>query len=596
MPKTEFTRAELESYFAGNIEIPMKKEAIEAADNIRIHADGLYPAKIIDDARPHEDNEAKEYRKKIWKPKTKPTFSKVLTSLSKIRRSSDWSVLYPSEPFARIPDGETLEDYCESNFPNFGSVTNWTFGVLLREYLIDPNAVVLVLPFKDLDTDTEFVQPYPHIIPVNHVIEYIQDDFCIVQNPLAAYYKDDKGGYVAGKSFYLATTESIFRFDQTKRDKFELVWQYDHMTGILPAEKIRAVLKKSIGSDFLFESRIEPMLSELDEAAREYSDLQAVKVMHMYPERWEIATVECPTCNGTTKITTENGPITCTDCGGSGDAPSPFSRLLVRRAGPGEVATPIPPAGFVEKDAAIIDKMEKSVATHLYDALAAINMEFLNKVPLAESGISKEVDRDETNNFVHSVGEDLVRVMDWFYLIAAAWRYSLQYPNEFEAMLPTISVPEHFDIFSTAFIEKELANAKEKKFNPVLISYMEREYASKKFATSETDVLTELEIVLDHDPFQSLTEDEKMMRLTNKGIRQADYIISCNIAAFVRRAMRENENFPDLSYAEQNEILTGYAEEIITSNQSSIKPPGDTGLDPAGNPIDPNKPIPAPVE
>lgn len=575
MPKLIFTPTELRNYFDGKKMSPVVQSAREYENAIRVHADGVFPEKLISDARPHESNEVLEYRKKIWKPKTKPTFTKIFNSLSKIRRSTDWSLIWPNETFARIPEDETLKKYIEEKFPYFDSLTNWVFSVLLREYLIDPNAVVVVKPIQYEIEETAFLQPLPSVINSSLVIDFVEKDYLIFKNELGATYVEN-GNTLAGKSFYVVTTMEILRYDQIdSKENYGLAFQYQHGMNELPAYKIGAVLIDSIENNFLYESRICGAIPSLDEAAREYSDLQAAVIMHIYPERWEFATVICNECTGIGKINAPDGggQIVCPNCKGLGQEPnSPFSKLLIKTPEVGQQQATVPPAGYVEKDIEIVKLQDDRVGKHIFDALAAINMEFLQQVPLNISGTAKEVDKDETNNFVHSVAEDLVRCMDWITYITARMRYSTQYPNENDIleMLPQIPVPEHFDIFSTKFIEDELKNAKDNKLNPVLINAMEVGYATKKF-NSDHDIQKRLLLILQLDPLANVTEEDKTMRLSNKGITQEDYVLSSNIGALVKRAIEDDENFLNLDFKKQKEKIMSYVQEIITKNDEAQK-------------------------
>lgn len=601
MPKLQFTEEELRGYFNEETTSHFYKQAVEMEDAFAVHADGVYPESLIEEARPNESEEVRNYRKKIYKNKTKPTITKVFNSLSKIRRSADWAVNYPAETFSRIPEDETLEVYCEEKFPYFKSITNWVFQELLRKYLKDPNAVCVVLPKEIPEQATTFLEPVPLCYHSKFVLDFKQDDYVVIKNPLGSVYYDDSGYAHDGKSFTIVTTQTIFIYDQVDdKENYILSFRYNHNLGLLPAYRIGAILIGVAETDFLYESRIASMLPSLDEAAREYSDLQAGVISHLYLERWEIATTDCQTCNGSGRVKSpaiSTSMIECTDCHGSGSRPSPYNRLIVKKdALDVSSGYPIPPAGYLDKNTGILELQEKRIEKHFYDALASVNMEFLAKTPMAESGIAKEVDRDETNNFVHSVGEDLVRVMDWLYYVVAKYRYGFQYPddNDIKAMLPDIPVPEHFDIFSTKFAEEELKNAKENKFNPVLISAMEESYASKKF--NETPELQDrVALILRLDPLANLTEDDKTLRLQNKGITQLDYVISSNIVSFVSRALDEENGFAEKERSDQLEIITKYAEEVIKSNseaeQLKTEIFSEDGTVQEGEPRDPNEPV-----
>jgi hypothetical protein len=210
----------------------------------------------------------------------------------------------------------------------------------------------------------------------------------------------------------------------------------------------------------------------------------------------------------------------------------------------------------------IVELQDKRVEKHIYNALAAINMQFLSDVPLVESGLAKGVDRDEASNFVHSVAEDLVNSMEQISYNISILRFGVQHSEEeIEELQPEIHVPEHFDIFSIKIDEEELQNAKTNKLNPAIINEMEIEYANKKFA-GKPEVQRKLAAVLTLDPLANVSEDDKGMRLTNNGVTQDDYILSCNINSFVERAISEDENFLVLDTKQQKEVLLKYVAEV----------------------------------
>ena len=562
MPKLIFTPEELAYYFDPSYKSEIGVKSKEFETDFRIHADGIFPDKIISQARPNESTEVFNYRKTIWQPKTKPSFNKVFSSLQKIRRSSDWSVKFNETSF-KIPEGETLEDYLTAYYPKFESLEKYMFDVWLREYLIDPNAVCAVFP-GEAKPETEFKEPIAEIFNSCLVVFFKSEDYVVLKNPLGTTFRDDQGTEHSGDSFYIITTTQYLKYDQinVKRD-FKLVSEIPHEIGYLPAWKLGGVLIKSLDSELLYESKISGMLPEFDEAVREYSDLQAAVVMNIFPEPWEIATADCPECtNG--RIVNQNSPKgydICGRCNGYGSIVSPYSKTIVRPAEIG-MQMPIPPKGYVEKPVEIVELQDKRVEKHIYNALAAINMQFLSDVPLVESGLAKGVDRDEASNFVHSVAEDLVNSMEQISYNVSILRFGVQHSEaEIEEMQPEITVPENFDLFSIKLDEEELQNAKTNKLNPAIINEMEIEYANKKFAGKQ-EIQQKLSAVLTLDPLANVSEDDKAMRLTNNGITQEDYILSCNINSFVERAISENSNFLVLDTKQQKEILLTYVAEV----------------------------------
>lgn len=589
MPKLQFTQTEIDNYVKEKTFHTFYKQSCEIEKQMCVHADGLFPEKLLYERRPNEPLDVLEYRKKIFSAKTKPSFSKIFSTLQKIRRSSDWSIRYEGE-FPKIREGETLEEYCEHYYPGFSSLTNWVFTLMLRKYLIDPNAIVFVNPVSRDVAETNYLKPIAQIFDSKNVIDFVQDDYAVLLNPTGAtYYAGNKP--VRGKCYYVVTTQQTFRYDQVNgRMQFDLADTYDHGLGYLPCFQLKGIVIDQVENMYLYESKIAGVIPEFDEAVREYSDLQAAKVLHIYPERWEFTNAECTNCKGSGRVNQTIGgelsQIECGTCHGRGyTVAGPYSKIMIKPAGMGEKDVPMPPAGYVEKDVDIVKVMEESVRQHIYDGLAALSFEFLAERPLAQSGISKAYDGDEMNNTVHGIAEDLVAAMDNIYWLIGLYRYKQLYSaDEIIDMIPTVNVPEKFDILSTQHTLDELVASKTNSLNPIIKSALETAFAAARFYT-DPDVRDRLVLILTLDPLPNITEDEKMSRLTNEGITLESYIVSSNIQSFVRRALQEEKSFVEMDLDKQIEILNGYALEIIAAKEAKMLPIPDTGLGEDGLPI-----------
>ena len=587
------TRDLIEQYASKQIKYKAYDEAVELYKALRVHANGEVPEDIIEERRPSESDRIKEYRKKIYVPITKPTVGKVITSLSKIRRSQDWSINYdPNNIPARVAGrkDETLQAYCEEYYPYFRSVTNWAFSVLLKALQIDANAVEAIWPLEWDVADAQFLRPYSYIFHSDQVLDFAMDDYAVLLSADSYTYTVDGRTYTNGLIIYIIDREYIHRWVQTDVGyKMQEDWRRPHGLGFAPIRRLGGVFYKALDNIFLYESRIQAMVPRLDEAARIYSDLQAEIVQHVHSDKWIYSQTECRHCNGKGFEVINQNKCDCTQCKGVGYiTTSPYSNLVLRPPTSMEGLTPIPtpPAGYIQKTdvALMVDKIDLQVDKQLYGALAAVNMEFLANSPQSQSGLAKEVDKDELNNFVHSVAEDVVSVLDWTYFVINEYRYKDFVPNveERRKMLPSIPVPEKFDLLSSVLLLDDLAKANQNKLSPVILNQMQLEYAAKKFY-NDHQVKDELETVFELDPFPNITEEDKMVRLSNDGITKLDYVISCNIQQFVRRAMEENDDFGTLDMKGRKKIIDKYANEVIQSN--SIKDQIMQGL--SGSPDDP---------
>lgn len=554
-------------------------KANELYEDIRVHADGEMPKCIIEERRPSESERIKEYREKIYVPITESTVSKVITSLSKIRRSQDWSIDYDPAKVPKIVSGredETLQSYCEEYYPYFKSITNWAFSVLLKAMLIDANAIEAIWPENRNPASTEFLRPFSYIFHSDQVLDYSMDDYAVLLSADTYIYKDrdhiDREGIV----IYVIDRTYIQRWVQVDLDKsMRMEWAWQHELGFAPIRKLGGVFYKAYDNIFVYKSRIQGMVPRLKEAARIYSDLQAEIVQHVHSDKWLYSQTECRHCNGR-GYPEEHKDRACSTCHGVGYvSTSPYTNMVLRPPNnvEGQSQIPTPPAGYIQKSdvALMVDRIDNLVKDNISEALSAINMEFLAQAPLNQSGTAKEVDKDELNNFVHSVAEDIVCAMDWTYKVINEYRYRVIVPDQEirEDMLPSIPVPEKFDLLSAALLLDDIQKAKTSGINPVILNELQIEYAGKKFYNDHR-VKDELETIFSLDPFPNITDDEKMTRLGNDGITLIDYIISSNIQQFVRRAMQEEKDFSGLTLSERKDIIVEYANEVVEANSGKV--------------------------
>ena len=576
MPKLEFTQKELSRYFSGSYKHKSYVETVKMANDMRIHAEGIYPKEMIEERRPSESLAVKNYREKIWKPITKEIFSKVITELNKIRRSSDWAIKYDDGKVPnKIADGESMKDYCESKYPFFGSVTNWVFKVLLSAYCKDANSIIAVMPKIDsLLPLNEYCNPFSHVVLSENVIDFVHNDYLVFKSTDKVIYRNgDIESF--GDVYFIITTEKIQKWDQADgTKKFNLSYEFEHNIGILPAFRVEGLYKKAMDDTFIFESRLSSMIPRLDEALREYGDLQAEVVQHIFSQKWEIIGDDCGRCKGKGKVKGVGfnaSETVCSECEGSGmKSRGPYSSMQLRAPMAGESNLPIPPAGYIQKDVEIVKIQDERIDKHIFKALSAINMEYLAETPLNESGKAKEVDKDSLNNFVHSIAEDLVSTMDKIYYFICEYRYKeVVQDNLRKEFLPYISVPEKFDLLSSTYLEDQLEKLKKGQGNPFIITQVEKDYVNKKF---EGDNLTKRKVLLgiELDPLTGLSDDDKMTRLSNKGITLETYVISCNIQEYIARAVDDKgDSFYAMITKDQKGLLSEYAKEQIDSNSTA---------------------------
>lgn len=552
------------------------KDNVKNAEKLVVHADGRIPAELINNRRPSEPDNIKAYREKIYVPITKNPIQKVINSLEKIRRSDDWAIQYKAENVvASIVENETMEQYCEKHYPAYESITNWVFSELLRQYLLDANSWVAIIP-EAIPNSNEYIKPVAKVFDSSHVISFSEGEYIVLLSYDNSTYDTPAGLKTKndGKIYYIITDTHVVKYEQNSTvGGLTQTLEYAHDFGELPAFKVGGIFKARKNNETIYESRIYSMVPSLDEAAREYSDLQAEIVQHIHSEKYAYTNADCKTCNGTGKVKdADNVQTICSDCNGTGTVlnVSPFGIHLIDAAKAGELQVPSPPMGYVQKTADIAKLQDERVRKHIYDALATLNMEFLSETPLNQSGTAKEVDKDELNNFVNSIAEDLVRIMDRVYYFIGEYRYKIIVADAGKRrdMYPSINVPTKYDLLSSNSLMSEITAAKASNMNPVIIRSMEIDYAKKKFCTNP-EVSYEAKEVFELDPLYGKTQDEKFTMLSNKGITEIDYIISCNIVQFIHRAVEEDKDFYSKSPKEKRNVMAKFADEVKKSTDVS---------------------------
>lgn len=555
-------------------------ESVKLYNALRVHFDGEYPGELIEERRPHESPKVKDYRKKIWQPITREEVGKVYTELMKIRRADDYKVDYTKAiKHSKVEAGEDLQSYCELNFTGFTSVTNWAFNVLLKVYALDSNAVMLTMPLVFNPSDaSEFRKPYPFLFHSPNVLDYREGEYAVLRSDEKIKYKIESAEY-DGEIIYAVDRQTVVRYEQVSLDrKFKATDVYEHKMPFMPAMKLRGIVKKSSGQNIMHESRLSYMLPHLNEAVREYSDLQAEVVQHIFSEPWEYEGQPCKDCKGSGKVLRKGKDgvapqqVVCPNCEGSGSK-NPYDKIVVKKPLPGEQVV-TPPKGYIEKDVEIVKIQDERVEKHKYKALASINMQFLHRVPLSESGESKKVDQDALNTFANAIAEDLVAAEDFFYKCCAFQRYIDRGIPEKEilAMLPYISVPERFDFLSSDYLMAEIKAARDGKLSSTIVSALEVMYTSKKFS-SDPYMRDAMRVQNDLDPLAGMSDDDKLTRLQNKGITLDAYIISCNIVNLVHQAFVDmGDKFYALKFPEQKKKI----DELAAPLMAELKKPAIT--------------------
>jgi hypothetical protein len=590
------------------VHLPTNEESLQSksfVDNTGTDTKNYYFDRLITIRRPSESESILAYRQLIYLPVTKAPCFKVYNSLRKIVKSPDWNIDYKE---AKVPSGiaddESLENYCEHNYPNFNSVEQWAYNYAMKSMLIDANGLIYVLPLpKENEEDaTEYYRPVATIVNSKHLLEYKEDEYAIFVHEDAWEYKSGVN-MRKGKKLGIITKKGYWEARQINDKKeFDLVEILAFDLEYMPAWVVGGVPKHVHKNKILWESFMSPMLPGLDAMARESSDADADVVQHMYLTFWQYAQQDCRHCMGTGRVNGKGKQvIACKECNGTGGMPLSPYRSAVYKSDGVDSKTPTPPMGYVIKPTDIVKLMADRLEKHEWNALSSINHEFLAETPLNQSGKAKEVDRQELYNYTYQIAYHFVEflIKDVYYFINEFRYFDLvKSPEQREAMLPEISIPEKFDFIDSAMQEAQLKAAKDSNMDAMVVGAMEIDYVKKNFPNNES-LMKKLRLKKELDPFPSLSIDQKQNLSLGKVVDQKDIVLTIYIDSFIGHALMDNPDFCDLDYDKQMEKMYELADEKMTDMQASSKVQAKVDLKnnpPPPPPIDPKtgKPIVAP--
>ena len=532
---------------------------------------------LIDQRRPGETLKVQSHRRLIYAAITKEPCFKVISSLNKIVRSDDWKIDYSASQTIKQED-ENLQDYTEKNYPHFGSVTNWAYTFAIKKILSDPNGFMVVLPLNPLAESNEFLKPFVNYVGSEDVFFYEPEHQIGYKSNLVKHIQIDNQTKIV-PVFHIVSTQGWWEaWEKDDKGNFELI-EVQKLDMPLPVVVNGGVIDKLINNIPVFNSFLNPMLPRLDEAAREYSDMQAEVLLHIHSTLAVVQGDNCTKCKGTGLIPKEGGAVACGDCGGKGALKvDPYDQIVVRIRDADKQQIPFPPAQYITKSTDIAKLQDVRIDNHIFKALSSVNMEFLAHTPLNESGKAKEVDKEELNNFVYSIAFHLVRnILDPIYRIITDYRYTVLIPDKDKRkkLLPLIQVPEHFDLLTENTLIDQIGKAKDSGIDPTIVKEMQLDYVNKKFRDN-TKVRDKLTTSIDLNPFPTASPEQIIEMELNRDITKEDAVQSIYVNYFVDKLVEADPKFLQLPFEKQLETVKKMTDEKVLE----LKPDANTTTEP----------------
>jgi hypothetical protein len=542
--------------------------AIKKFKELRVHTLGNVEDSVhlMKKYQPSEPEWAIDYKKENFRPITKKATQKILSIFSKIRIAPDF-VIKENEVNPKIKEEESLYNYCINKL----DIVNWFFNHHFTNWVTDANGIVLFLPeivFKKIYNkeievtfeSTQYLEPKPYFFDSEKVIE--------VNKNFALILIDER------KFLHIGLNE--FTIIEKKYDRNSVKFTYDviytHNLNFLPivVNGGNVILEDN---QIFYESFINGIIPDFDQALLENIDKNVAIKMHVYPEKAIYGQYQCNDCDGTGQ--SAHG-VTCKTCNGTGQMnSSAFGVLQVRPAKGGESELPSwAPAKYIEKDLESVKFITDDIKYLINQGYEAVNMAHLNEVPQNTSGNSKAYDWEQTNLFLYKVADYICQ--DFLYNcieVINIYRNSIVLnfeAKEIQKQMLIINTPQTFDILGVSQIEEQISLAKQRGISPSLLEEMEKEYIRKKFAGDKNTIDYHL-AVINLDPLRGTSYDDILTMQSLGTVTKTDITIHNLINLFVQKAFELVPNFEGKKQIEQFKIIESYANEYLKQIPTQIE-------------------------
>lgn len=451
-----------------------KEDWQQVYSSMIVHTRGVKPEKLLELKRPNEPAEYREYRLSSYKAITKHAINNAIDSVYRILIGSNYVITY----------SDNLKDYLhEKEFLFLGeslSFKQMFFKQVLRLVFDDPNALLVWMPQhpEDASISPIFNEPTEKIevAPVYVKCEQIK----VFEKDLIAWQAEDTWKVEIDKRskpryepyYFVITPEKITRLipfwnkekksvDYSEKLYFNLANDKDgnfdpsRLFPSLPARMLGGNIALNNDGQRYYDSFFGGFCAFGDECICAFSDNQVVRARYNFPFT-SVKGQKCTTCHGAGKKNDEKlGKVICDTCKGSGMVVpfTPFGHYLKEPPSnqDNEAYASSPAVEFYSPDVAILQNSYSTWKDLLEEAKDAVNLLFTKE---AQSGVAKEVDREQKYEMLLKISNNLFELIKWSLEIIEAYRF----PFFEDRKESTVRPPVTFSIKTQTQLSEELTD------------------------------------------------------------------------------------------------------------------------------------------
>lgn len=549
---------------------PIYDKYVDMQHRVAIHADDVFPTRLFKEKAPNETPQEFNYRKDTYRSNTRQDWNRAVGLLNRLWNDQNWSLKLKED--LPIYSSTPISDYIYKDYPRGGNLIEWFKTTVTKakanlfngvvavkpelkyivnddgSYVVDENGMYIV-------DDRELPKPVAYVYTPEQVIDFQDERFALIMLTEKSMIwpsrgiSDPKLKKPIGLVFDFYDDTYIYRITQigAKTDwQFRYEVYFQHNLGYVPCDKIKGI---PIGKDDnngyqLYKSIFYDAVDLLDTALYDYSTLQCSKVAHAFLERWEYVD-DCP--NGCANGVIHEGgeSITCGTCNGKGSVSKRgvFNTIQIRTKGanisPDDMISP-PGAGYVPKDAAILEFLAKDIDKTIEKAFVNANLPVAAQAD-GNTATEAKIDRDELIVALMMEATQLFGMLNNVLYYIGFMRYGTSYQGH------SIIKPTDLAIMTAYDLTLELEKAANQP--SIVKSKLEKQYLQARFSADNDELLRMFEVVEYVDTLLYMTPEAITGGILNSTVAKWQAILHNSIVSFIAQKEAENPRYLDTDLA-----------------------------------------------